>query len=59
MERQKCRHTLREEEGSGGEYFDDNPKRTTDKNEDVSRRCTLSVESDQKETSGAYRLGNV
>lgn len=50
-----------EEEGSvGGEkYFDDNLKRTTDKNEDVSRRCTLTVESDQKETSGTYRLGNV
>lgn len=50
-----------EEEGSvGGEkYFDDNLKRTTDKNEDVSRRCTLTVESDQKETPGTYRLGNV
>lgn len=50
-----------EEEGSvGGEkYFDDNLKRTTDKNEDVSRRCPLTVESDQKETSGTYRLGNV
>lgn len=50
-----------EEEGSvGGEkYFDDNLKRTTDKSEDVSRRYTLTVESDQKETSGTYRLGNV
>lgn len=66
VEKQKFRHTLRETGErrrravwGGRKYFDDNLKRVTDKSEDVSRRCTLTVESDPKETSGTYRLGNV